>query len=872
MANSTSAKLAKQIWAIANALRGNMDASKFKDYILGVIFYRYLSAHTESYMDDLLRDDGVTYRQALENPELAVEVKEWSIDNLGYFIKPDDLFDSLVAKINEETFSIEDFERAISNLTESTIGQESEAAFANLFDAMDLRDSDLGKEVSDRTKLISTVILKIYDTPFAKDSDAGDVLGTAYMILIGLFQSNAGKKGGEFFTPTCVSTLLAQLTTIGLNEVKNVSDGCAGSGSLLLEVARHLPSRKVSHYYAQEKVGTTYNLLRMNLIMHGVDYKRFTVFNDDTLTHDNFYENGLPVKFDIQVENPPYSIPNTASGKEFLEDPRYKSAGVLAPQSKADLAFVESIVYHMADDGRAAVLLPHGVLFRSGAEHEIRKYLIDNLNVIDAIIGLPANMFHGTSIPVCILLLKKSRNGNSDNILFVDASKHFVKDGKQNALRASDVKRIVDCVRERRDISGFSRKVKLSEICDTEGNNYNLNIPRYVDSMAQVENWDIYSLINGGVPASEVDELAPYFEVFEGLKRELYDQDGYTYQARGNVRETVGANASVREYIKGYELMASDMRNLLEDTLITHLEEVDTQAAETLLTDRLFELVDATPFVDRYDAYQLLSDAWFEISADLDLIKAEGREVVSSYEKNMVLKKNKDKELVEEQDGWVGRVLPFELVQEVYLSDDLAELRALKTAVSEAQSYLDELKAELSDDDKDYEVNGAALYDKDKGDIVTKVLNAAVAKLKKDYGKDLDFDEGTSEYKIVQLHDARAALTAAKRKLTNAKNKIDPKTMEILDSMSEQQALDMLRLKWIEPYIGSVSSLARNAVIAFAQKIESLTEKYEATYAEDETEIEQLESELASMLGSMRGNESDEAGVADWLKFLGGAI
>lgn len=402
MANTASQKLAQQIWAIANKLRGNMDASKFKDYILGVIFYRYLSAHTESYMNDLLKNDGVTYREALADPELAEEVKNWSLSTLGYIIEPDDLFDSLVAKIRTNSFTIEDFERAIKRLTASTIGQPSEAAFANLFDAMNLHDADLGKEVSDRTKAMSEIIAKINDTPFAKNSEAGDVLGTAYMILIGLFQSGAGKKGGEFFTPTCASTLLAQLTTIGLNEVNNVSDGCAGSGSLLLEVARHLPSHKVHHYYAQEKTGTTYNLLRMNLIMHGVDYKKFSVFNADTLTTDNFYENGEPVKFDIQVENPPYSAENTAASDSYLEDPRYRAAGVLAPKGKADLAFVESVVYHMSDDGRAAILLPHGVLFRGATELAIRKYLIEKLNVIDAVIGLAPGMFHVISNLKCV--------------------------------------------------------------------------------------------------------------------------------------------------------------------------------------------------------------------------------------------------------------------------------------------------------------------------------------------------------------------------------------------------------------------------------------------------------------------------------------
>ncbi|MCR5786400.1 MAG: type I restriction-modification system subunit M [Acholeplasmatales bacterium] len=481
-----SQELANQLWAIANDLRGNMDSSKFKNYILGVIFYRYLSERTESYMNELLKDDKISYKKALENIEYAETVKGWSIEHLGYIIEPKYLWSSLVEKINDSKFSIEDFEKAISSLTASTIGQDSEAAFDKLFDDMNLQDKDLGKEVSDRTDLISKVILKVNDISFSFDDAEMDVLGTAYMILISLFASDAGKKGGEFFTPTCASKLVARLATVGLTEVKNAADSCAGSGSLLLEVQNHLSTKKVGHFYATEKNGSNFNLLRMNLLMHGVPYKQFTTFNDDSIKKDNYYEKGQPILFDIQVENPPYSAKFDQS-KTLLDDPRFSSCGAICPQGKADLMFVESMVYHMAEDGRIAVLLPSGALFRgkekpngkTDAEFLIRKYLIDNLNVIDAIIGLPAKMFHGAKLPVVVVVLKKNRGLNENNILFIDSSKYFKPEKTMNIITDEDIDRIINAYIARKDIPKFAHVATMEEI---KKNNYNCNIPRYVDS------------------------------------------------------------------------------------------------------------------------------------------------------------------------------------------------------------------------------------------------------------------------------------------------------------------------------------------------------------------------------------------------------
>ncbi len=485
-----AADLSSQLWAIANDLRGGMDANEFRNYILGTIFYRYLSERTEMYMEDLLKDDGLSYEQAFTDEDFKPVVEQWSIEHLGYIIRPENLFRELYRRIvktknDDDKFSVEDYERAVNELTGSTLGHKSEKAFEGLFNDMRLQDSRLGDTVSERTEKIGKVISKIGEIDMNLQDQQFDVLGTAYMILIGLFQSGAGKKGGEFFTPTGPSKLCATLATLGLDEAKTVGDCTCGSGSMLLETQKHLTKQKVGHFYGQENNPTTYNLARMNMLMHGVGYQNFDIYKGDTLTND-MYGDGL--KLTVQVCNPPYSLKWSADSK-YLDDPRYSGVGKLAPKSHADFAFLQHMVYHMDEtDGRVAVLLPHGVLFRGGAEEEIRKYLIKDLNRLDAVIGLPANLFHGTTIPVVVLVLKSKRNGDSGNILFIDASKEFKSGKTQNELSDENIQKIIDAYTRRVDIEKYAHVATMDEIID---NDYNLNMPRYVDTSEEEEEIDI---------------------------------------------------------------------------------------------------------------------------------------------------------------------------------------------------------------------------------------------------------------------------------------------------------------------------------------------------------------------------------------------
>lgn len=476
------ATLHKQLWAMANDLRGSMDASEFKNYILGIIFYRYLSENLSRIIEkEYLAEDNITYSEAWKNEAyknaLIKELTENS--DIGYLIEPEYLYENMIKLINKGEFDISILSKAINKLSESTIGHSSQEDFEGLFDDMDLNSNKLGKGEKDRSSLISKIMLKINEIDFMHEDAEIDVLGDAYEYLIGQFAASAGKKAGEFYTPQAVSEILARIVTIGKKEIKDVYDPTCGSGSLLLRLNKHA---RVGKYYGQEKIQTTYNLSRMNMLLHQVKFNRFDIYNDDTL--ENPAERHKDLKFEAIVANPPYSAQWSADAK-FLDDERFSAYGKLAPKSKADYAFIQHMIYHLADNGTMAVVLPHGVLFRGAAEGVIREYLI-NKNYLDAVIGLPANIFFGTGIPTCILVFKKCKENN--DILFIDASNDFSKEKNQNVLLEEHIEKIVETYKNRSNIEKYAHVASLDEV---KKNEYNLNIPRYIDTFEEEELIDL---------------------------------------------------------------------------------------------------------------------------------------------------------------------------------------------------------------------------------------------------------------------------------------------------------------------------------------------------------------------------------------------
>lgn len=489
MSDDQKRNLEQQLWNIANTLRGKMNADEFRDYILGFIFYKYLAEKMEIYANSILKQDKIKYREIKENSKQGKEyikaIKEEALEKLGYFLKPSELFSEVAKRGNgngdkENNFILEDLQKILTNIQLSTMGTESEEDFDNLFEDMDLNSTKLGKTSNARNEIIAKVLSHLDKIDFKLQNTELDVLGDAYEYLIGQFASGAGKKAGEFYTPQEVSKVLAKIVTTGKSKLKSVYDRTCGSGSLLLRVAKEV--KEVSNFYGQEMNRTTYNLARMNMILHGVHYRKFNIKQEDTLEHPQH----TGKQFEAIVANPPFSAAWSANPL-FTSDDRFSQYGRLAPGSKADFAFVQHMIHHLADNGTMAVVLPHGTLFRSGAEQHIRRYLIENRNYLDAVIGLPSNIFYGTSIPTCIMVFKKCKEQPED-VLFIDASRGFEKVKTQNMLREEHIDKIIDTYRKRTEIEKYSKRATLKEIAD---NDYNLNIPRYVDSFEMEESIDI---------------------------------------------------------------------------------------------------------------------------------------------------------------------------------------------------------------------------------------------------------------------------------------------------------------------------------------------------------------------------------------------
>lgn len=489
MAAEHKQKLEQQLWNIANTLRGKMDADDFRDYILGFIFYKYLSTKMGLYANTILQPDGLTFDQVPGHADetlLMHEIKQLAIDKLGFFLEPAELFSELARRGNaggKNNFILGDLAKVLTHIEQSTMGAESEEDFGNLFSDLDLTSHKLGKSENDKNELIVKVLTHLDEIDFDLENTDSDVLGDAYEYLIGQFASGAGKKAGEFYTPQQVSSVLAQLVTVGKDKLKSVYDPTCGSGSLLLRVAKEV--KDVSAFYGQEMNPTTYNLCRMNMIMHDVHYKRFDIKNEDTLERPQHIDQ----RFEAIVANPPFSA-NWSASPLFMTDERFSAYGKLAPSSKADFAFVQHMVHQLADNGTMAIVLPHGVLFRGGAEGHIRKYLIDDKNYLDAVIGLPANIFYGTSIPTCILVLKKTRQ-HPKNVLFIDASQHFEKVKTQNVLLDEHISKIITTYSNRTEEDKYSKIAPLDFIASQD---YNLNIPRYVDTFEAEARIDIDAL------------------------------------------------------------------------------------------------------------------------------------------------------------------------------------------------------------------------------------------------------------------------------------------------------------------------------------------------------------------------------------------
>jgi type I restriction enzyme M protein len=862
-------QLAAKIWESANQMRSKIEANEYKDYILGFIFYKYLSDQLVQFVTK----EGMTPEDIKALNEGDAETVEFVQSNLGYFISYDNLFSTWVDPSFEfDESNVRDALSAFSRL----IHPNHKKLFEGIFTTLETGLSKLGESAGKRTKAISDLLHLIKSIPM-NGNQGYDVLGYIYEYLIEKFAANAGKKAGEFYTPHEVSVLMSHIIAHECQhkDTLEIYDPTSGSGSLLINigqaVAQYAKSKDNITYYAQELKANTYNLTRMNLIMRGIKASNIKTRNGDTLEDDwPYFDESDPqgsyqaLYVDAVVSNPPYSQSWDSSHKE--SDPRYSRFG-LAPKTKADFAFLLHDLYHLKPDGIMTIVLPHGVLFRGGEEGEIRKQLIEN-DHIDAIIGLPANIFFGTGIPTVILVLKQKRQNN--DVLIVDASKHFLKEGKNNKLQASDIKRIVDAVihRENNHESNdkFSQLVSKQTLRD---NGYNLNIPRYVDSSPAAESWDLHATMLGGIPNSEIESLQSYWQALPQLHAALFTPKSAAYSelaiAKQDVNATISGHPQVLAFITAYNQAFEGFDAHLNTSLIQNWQNVKRNQQEAQLSAELFTRLAPIALIDKYQAYQHLNNQWQIISADLEMMQTEGFEATKQVDPNMVIKKKNGKD-TEVQDGWKGHILPFDLVQQTHLSDDLQALATKESRLAEIASTQEEILESLSEEEKEQDT----VKENKDGFVNSEVSKAAKALLKEQKQTKAKFIQDSYEAKIINVSALIDEEKALKKAVKEAATALHLKTKTTIEGLTDQQVNELLHLKWITPLSQELAVMPTAVITQLTSQVQALADKYAVTYSQVANEIKTTEKELAEMMGELTGNEFDQQGLAELTSLLKG--
>lgn len=853
-------QLANKIWASANKMRSKIDANEYKDYILGLIFYKFLCDNEEQYLrKDGWTDEDMPYLVEDYEDANAKETVEYCKNNIGYFIEYKYLFSTWLKP--DSMFNVADLSAALNNF-DRLVSPNYRSVYEKIFLTLQAGLSKLGENPASQTRALKDLIKLIKDIPTDGSQDY-DVLGYVYEYLIGNFAANAGKKAGEFYTPHEVAILMSEIVAEHhkVKETIEIYDPTSGSGSLLItigkSVGRHIEDKNKVKYYAQELKENTYNLTRMNLVMRGIKPDNINTRCADSLDEDWPVQAGdmnKPLYVDAVVSNPPYSQQWNPADAEM--DSRFKDYGV-APKSKADYAFLLHELHHIKPDGILAIVLPHGVLFRGDPEKDadgegkIRKNLIEKNN-IDAIIGLPANIFFGTGIPTLIMVLKQHRD--NDDVLIINASKGFVKDGKQNKLRACDIKRITDTVRDRKSIPGFSRAVSRDEI---RQNGYNLNIPRYVDSSEAAVQYDIYATMFGGIPENEIDLLDNYWQALPSLRSELFksNEDGSPYVSVkvGNIADAINVNADVKALQQSFADAFEGFEDMLHEHLITNVMSIKEMKEQDIIAEEIFHRLESIALVDKYTAYQVLADNWQIIINDIETIQSDGIDAVRTVEPAYKIKKDGNDE-IEVPDGLKGRILPFELVQSVKFLSELDAIAQLQAEVNECASNLDDALNNFTEEE-------VAVY-LEEGDNLKlnkkKITSDAKAK-----GDSIEPETKAKLKEIVALWDKQSK---ANKAIKVAKTELEEKTIDVIENLTNEEVDFFLHKKWIDPICQGISSTLTVVLSTFEKAIVALEAKYAESYNEIESKITDNQSQLTEMIAQLTGDEFAIKGLNNLIK------
>ena len=847
-------QLANKIWASANKMRSKIDANEYKDYILGLIFYKFLSDNEVNY----LLKDGWTENELVnlvenyedENSKLVIE---YCKNNIGYFIEYNNLFSTWLKP--DSNFTVANLSVALNSF-DRLVSPNYKPVYDGIFKTLQVGLSKLGENPASQTRALKDLIKLIKDIPTDGSQDY-DVLGYVYEYLIGNFAANAGKKAGEFYTPHEVAILMSEIVAESQKDKHQIEiyDPTSGSGSLLItigkSVGRHIADKNRVKYYAQELKENTYNLTRMNLVMRGIQPSNINTRCADSLDEDwPVYkagsEIGQPLYVDAVVSNPPYSQHWDPTDKEM--DPRFKDYGV-APKSKADYAFLLHELHHLKPDGILTIVLPHGVLFRGGEEEQIRTNLIEKNN-IDAIIGLPANIFFGTGIPTLVMVLKQHRD--NDDVLIIDASKGFVKDGKQNKLRACDIKKIADTVRDRKTIKGFSRTVSREEI---RQNAYNLNIPRYVDSSEETERYDIYATMFGGIPNSEINDLQRYWDALPSLRSDLFVPETdkpYSQLRSEDTKCIIENNQDVKNFKNQFNEAFNGFADAMHRRLIDNVMSVHELTEQDEIALDIFNRLRNIPLVDKYAAYQALANNWQMIVNDIETIQQDGldaaREVETAYK---IVKKNDEE--IEVPDGVKGRIIPFDLVQHKKFQTELDAIAALQQRVETIASELGELHESFTDEELE------AYCDSEKDNAFNKSAIKADAKPKAEVEPEIK----AKLKKIVALWDEQ---TKTNKQIKTDKQALVEKTIEAVQILTDDDVARFLHLKWIEPVCDGINETSHSVLANLEASVLALSKKYAVSYQQINRDMASANDELSELVGQLAGDEFTIKGLKELIR------
>ena len=847
-------QLANKIWASANKMRSKIDANEYKDYILGLVFYKFLSDNEVNYiLKDMKNASDEEKQQALmslvenyddENSKIIID---YCKNNIGYFIEYKNLFSTWL--LPESNFTVSDLSVALNSF-DRLVSQNYKPVYDGIFKTLQAGLSKLGENPASQTRALKDLVKLIKDIPTDGSQDY-DVLGYVYEYLISNFAANAGKKAGEFYTPHEVAILMSEIVAEHHKDKRQIEiyDPTSGSGSLLItigkSVGRHISDKNRVKYYAQELKENTYNLTRMNLVMRGIQPSNINTRCADSLDEDwPVYkagnEIGQPLYVDAVVSNPPYSQEWDPTDKE--NDPRFKDYG-LAPKNKADYAFLLHELHHLKPDGILTIVLPHGVLFRNEEEH-IRKNLIEKNN-IDAIIGLPSNIFFGASLPTIIMVLKQHKD--SDDIVIIDASKGFVKCGKNNKLRACDIKKISDTIKDRKSIKGYSKVVSREEI---RQNDYNLIIPRYVNSSEGEEPYDIYATMYGGIPNEEINQLNRFWNALPSLKNELFKNENdspYSSLKSEDIRGTINNNSDVIAFKAKLYSAFNGFEELLHDKLIDNVMSVRELQVQDEIATEIFQRLETIPLVDKYAAYQALADNWQSIVGDVETIQQEGFDSTKVVETAYKVVKKNDEE-IEVPDGLKGRIFPFELVQKVKFQVELDAILSFQTRSELINAQLDDIREEFTEEEKEEYCDGEKDYVFDKKRIISD------SKVKSNVGP-----ETKSKLKrIISLWDE---LSENNKKIKQAKQSLLEKTITCIKNLTNSDICELLHLKWISPIVEGINSTLLSSLLSLENNVTFISEKYPLSYLLLNKELRKAQEELTDLVAKLEGDHYSIIGL-----------